>query len=49
MYYKLAIERYPLQTYMSALLFSPKQSMVRNLYAYKESKEITIVSPVAQH
>ncbi|KAI6789075.1 hypothetical protein KC361_g8710 [Hortaea werneckii] len=48
MYYKLAIERYPLQTYMSALLFTPRQSMVRNLYAYEESKEITIVSPVAE-
>ena len=48
MYYKLAIERYPLQIYISALLFSPKQSMVRNLYAYEESKEITIVSPVAE-
>jgi WD40 repeat protein len=48
MYYKPVIERYPLQTYVSALLFSPKQSMVRNLYAYEESKEITIVSPVAE-
>jgi WD40 repeat protein len=48
MYFKLAIERYPLQTYMSTLLFSPKQSMVRNLYAYEESEEIKIVSPVAE-
>jgi WD40 repeat protein len=47
MYHKSAIERFPLQTYISALLFSPKQSIVRNLYAHEGSKEITIVSPVA--
>lgn len=48
MYYKPAIERYPLQTYMSALLFAPRQSIVRNLYPYEEPKEIEIVSPVAE-
>lgn len=48
MSYKPAIERFPLQTYMAALLFSPKQSMIRNLYAHEGSKEITIVSPVAE-
>jgi WD40 repeat protein len=48
MYYKLAIERYPLQTYMSTLLFSPKQSMIRKLYAHEESKEITVLPPVAE-
>jgi WD40 repeat protein len=46
MYHKLAIERFPLQTYMSALLFSPKQSIIKNLYAYEELKEKTIVWPV---
>ena len=48
MYFKVAIEGYPLQTYMSALLFSPKRSMVRNLYTYEGSKQITVVSPVAE-
>ncbi|KAF2022930.1 hypothetical protein EK21DRAFT_81977, partial [Setomelanomma holmii] len=42
MYHKGAIESYPLQAYASALLFSPTGSMIRQLFQYKEPKEITI-------
>jgi hypothetical protein len=35
MYYKQAIESSPLQAYGSALLFSPKQSVVRKLFQHE--------------
>jgi WD40 repeat protein len=36
MYHKGAIESYPLQIYASALLFSPKDSVVRKLFHFEE-------------
>ncbi|KAJ8115727.1 hypothetical protein OPT61_g2688 [Boeremia exigua] len=42
MYHKGAIESYPLQTYASALLFSPTGSLIRQLFEHEEPKEITI-------
>jgi WD40 repeat protein len=42
MYHKGAIENSPLQTYASALLFSPAGSLVRKLYKDKEAAGITI-------
>ena len=42
MYHKGAIERYPLQTYASALLFSPTGSLIRRLFQHEEPKTITI-------
>jgi WD40 repeat protein len=42
MYHKGAIETYPLQTYASALLFSPTGSLMRSLFQHEEPKEITI-------
>jgi WD40 repeat protein len=42
MYHKVAIESYPLQTYASALLFSPTASLIRRLFQHKEPAGITI-------
>ncbi|KAF2628723.1 hypothetical protein BU25DRAFT_439225 [Macroventuria anomochaeta] len=42
MYHKGAIESYPLQTYASALLFSPTGSLIRHLFQHEEPQEITI-------
>jgi WD40 repeat protein len=42
MYHKGAIESYPLQTYMSALLFSPTGSVVRQHFQHEEPRGITI-------
>ena len=42
MYHKGAIESYPLQTYTSALLFSPTSSLIRQLFQHAESKRFTI-------
>ncbi|EUC39573.1 hypothetical protein COCMIDRAFT_61008, partial [Bipolaris oryzae ATCC 44560] len=42
MYHKGAIEDSPLQVYASALLFSPKKSMVRNLFKHEVPDNITI-------
>ena len=42
MYHKQAIESYPLQTYASALLFSPTGSLVRQLFQHEEQERITI-------
>ncbi|KAF2026430.1 HET-domain-containing protein [Setomelanomma holmii] len=42
MYHKGAIESYPLQTYMSALLFSPAGSLIRQQFQYEEPRGITI-------
>jgi hypothetical protein len=36
MYHKGAIEGYPLQTYASALLFSPTGSLIRQLFQREE-------------
>ncbi|KAF1934479.1 hypothetical protein EJ02DRAFT_214240, partial [Clathrospora elynae] len=42
MYHKGAIESYPLQTYASALLFSPRGSLIRRLFQHEEPEGITI-------
>ena len=42
MYRKGAIEGYPLQTYASALLFSPTGSLIRQLFQYEEPEAISI-------
>jgi WD40 repeat protein len=42
MAYKSAIEKSPLQAYVSALLFSPTGSMIRNLFKREEPKLITL-------
>ena len=42
MYYKQAIENSPLQAYISALLFSPARSLIRDLFKQEESKWIAI-------
>ena len=42
MYHKGAIEGYPLQTYASALLFSPTGSLIRQLFQHEAPKEFTL-------
>ena len=42
MYHRGAIDSYPLQTYASALLFSPSGSLIRQLFVHEEPKGITI-------
>ncbi|KAH5983398.1 hypothetical protein HBI84_247640 [Parastagonospora nodorum] len=42
MYHKGAIEGYPLQTYASALLFSPTGSLIRQLFRQEEPEAISI-------
>jgi WD40 repeat protein len=48
MYHKVAIERCPLQTYASALLFSPANSLVRELYRHEEPEGIAIRPVMAE-
>jgi WD40 repeat protein len=48
MYHKGAIEGYPLQTYASALLFSPTGSLVRQLFKHEESEAISIRPPLSE-
>ncbi|OAG12146.1 HET-domain-containing protein [Paraphaeosphaeria sporulosa] len=43
MYHKQAIESYPLQTYTSALLFSPTGSLIRQLFRHEEPRGIAIM------
>jgi WD40 repeat protein len=42
MYHKGAIEGYPLQTYASALIFSPTGSLIRQLFQHEAPKEFTL-------
>jgi WD40 repeat protein len=42
MYHKGAIEGYPLQTYVAALLFSPTDSLIRQLFRHEEPETISI-------
>jgi WD40 repeat protein len=42
MYHKGAIKGYPLQTYASALLFSPTGSLIRQLFQHEEPEGISI-------
>jgi WD40 repeat protein len=46
MSHKLAIENSPLQTYASALLFSPDRSLIRSFFKHEESQWITILPPM---
>ncbi|KAI8930692.1 hypothetical protein NX059_012301 [Plenodomus lindquistii] len=43
MYHKTAIETTALQAYVSALLFSPKKSLVRKLFQHEEPDDIKII------
>jgi WD40 repeat protein len=47
MYHKGAIESYPLQAYASALLFSPRGSLIRRLFQHEEPEGITIRSAMS--
>ncbi|OAQ59890.2 WD domain, g-beta repeat domain-containing protein [Pochonia chlamydosporia 170] len=40
--FKMAIETAPLQVYTSCLLFSPRNSLVRQLFAFEEPKWVTV-------
>jgi WD40 repeat protein len=42
MYYKGAIKGDPLQTYASALIFSPTRSLIRQLFQHEELEAISI-------
>ncbi|KAF2023596.1 HET-domain-containing protein [Setomelanomma holmii] len=42
MFHRAVIESYPLQTYISALLFSPRDSCIRQQFQHEEPKDITI-------
>lgn len=42
MSHKLAIENSPLQTYVSALVFSPARSLIRDLFRAEEPDWITL-------
>ncbi|EUC39784.1 hypothetical protein COCMIDRAFT_10192, partial [Bipolaris oryzae ATCC 44560] len=42
MYHKEAIENYPLQAYVSALLFSPADSIIRRLFQYEEPRGVAL-------
>jgi WD40 repeat protein len=42
MYHKGAIEGYPLQTYASALIFSPTGSLIRQLFQHEVMKEVAL-------
>ncbi|KAL5371229.1 hypothetical protein DPSP01_014410 [Paraphaeosphaeria sporulosa] len=42
MYHQRAIESFPLQTYASALLFSPTASLIRQLFQHEEPEGIAI-------
>jgi WD40 repeat protein len=48
MYHHGSIERYPLQTYASALLFSPTGSLIRQLFQHEEPMQITIKPPMSE-
>ncbi|KAF1969949.1 WD40 repeat-like protein [Bimuria novae-zelandiae CBS 107.79] len=42
MHHKWAIENAPLQTYVSALVFSPRESLIRNLFQHEAPPWLTI-------
>ncbi|KAK4904289.1 hypothetical protein LTR49_026232 [Elasticomyces elasticus] len=46
LYHKPVIERFPLQTYVSALLFSPDQSLMRERFAFQEPDNLTVTGAV---
>jgi WD40 repeat protein len=48
LYHKQVIESYPLQTYASALLFSPTKSLVRQLFQHEEPHGIAIEPPISE-
>ncbi|KAJ5042653.1 beta transducin-like protein-like protein HET-E4s, partial [Bipolaris maydis] len=42
MYHKEAIEKYPLQAYASALLFSPADSIIRKLFQHEKPRRVAV-------
>jgi WD40 repeat protein len=42
MYHKQAIESYPLQAYRSALVFSPKKSLIRHAFQHENKERIEV-------
>jgi WD40 repeat protein len=42
MYHKETVEEYPLQVYASALVFSPADSLIRQLFQHEEQKGVAI-------
>jgi WD40 repeat protein len=42
MYHKEVVEKYPLQVYASALLFSPADSLIRRLFQHEEPRSVAI-------
>jgi WD40 repeat protein len=42
MYHKRVVESYPLQTYASALLFSPTGSVIRRLFQHEQPSGVTV-------
>ena len=47
MYFKQAIEAYPLQAYVSALMFSPSHSIIKNRFQHEAPDWVTIKAPIA--
>lgn len=46
MYHIQVIKNSPLQIYVSALLFSPERSLIRNHFKKEEPKDIIIQTPI---
>ncbi|KAI9695436.1 MAG: hypothetical protein M1820_008621 [Bogoriella megaspora] len=46
MYHKVPIESFPLQTYVSALLFSPTRSLIRRLFTHEAPTWVTILPSI---
>ncbi|KAK7177940.1 nwd1 protein [Paraphaeosphaeria sporulosa] len=49
MYHKRAIEEAPLQAYVSALVFSPRLSLIRNLFEKEAAPWVSVKSPMAEN
>ena len=49
MYNKQAIENFPLQVYVSALIFSPKKSLIRSLFQYEDLQRVKIRPTMADN
>ncbi|KIW63485.1 hypothetical protein PV04_10317 [Phialophora macrospora] len=47
-YHKQAIELFPLQVYVSALIFSPERSLIRGFFKHEEPKWITTSSQMRE-
>jgi WD40 repeat protein len=49
LYHRGAIESAPLQAYMSALIFSPKGSLIQNLFRLETPKDIVVQPGMADY